>query len=102
MYINKVVNPIKGEYGEVFCKIKYENKKLSITGVEGPNRNGNCKGSCGQIYPLVSVNINTLECWSQEKLNRFNRIWDRWHLNDMNAGTVEQETFLATSLVSEL
>lgn len=33
----------------VFCKIQFVDGKLSITGVEGPLKSGNCLGSCGQI-----------------------------------------------------
>ena len=32
---------------KVFCKIKFVDECLSISGVEGPLANGDCKGSCG-------------------------------------------------------
>lgn len=45
----KVVRVGRGSNGQVFVTIKYEDGELSLTGVEGPNSNGDCKGSCGQI-----------------------------------------------------
>jgi hypothetical protein len=40
-----IINPI----GSTFIKICWDGKKLSITGVEGPVKNGNAVGSYGQI-----------------------------------------------------
>lgn len=56
--MKKIVNPTMHEgYGEApvrgFCKIEFEDGKLSIRGVIGPTRNGNCKGSAGQcVYEI--------------------------------------------------
>lgn len=87
--MNKVINPGSNKNGNVFCKISIVNGKLSIVGVEGPKSNGNCKGSCGQIDPLKIDNFKPL--WNQELVDKLNVIWDRWHLNDMRAGTILQE-----------
>jgi hypothetical protein len=43
--IDKVVRPGGTVRGSVFCRIQYDGKRLSITGVEGPMRNGDCRGS---------------------------------------------------------
>jgi hypothetical protein len=61
--------------------------ELTISGVEGPKRGGNCWGSCGQIilgwqddparWTTKGANFN------DEQLAEFMAIWDRWHLNHM-------------------
>jgi len=78
---------IDEEVGNVYVTIKYDDGKLSICGVEGPFSNGNAKGGCGQIYgkeysePLID-------------LKKFFDVWERWHLNDMQAGSYTQEMVL--------
>jgi hypothetical protein len=70
-----------------FCVIKYKGGKLSITGVQGPLRNGNALGSCGQMYDsLIESGAGFKEFadgWNQSKLEKFVKIWQAWHLNDM-------------------
>jgi hypothetical protein len=91
----KVINPgwqkpswSKTSY-RVFCKIEYKDGRLSITGVEGPNKFGNCQGGCGQINP---VEVERLAYgWSRDLLRRFNEAWDKWHLNNMHAGCTHQD-----------
>ncbi len=61
-----------------------EGGNLSICGVEGPRRSGNCYGSCGQTRDMkgwVSVGPD---------LKKLQAIWKKWHLNDMKAGTPAQ------------
>jgi len=75
----------------VFCKIVYNNKgNLSITGVVGPFKSGNAYGSCGQINGMVIDNPNTKEGWTPELIAEFYKIWQLWHLNDMQAGCEHQ------------
>ncbi len=74
----------------VFCKIKYEDGKLSISGVVGPTPNGDCRGSCGQIYDSIEVN-NFAAGWNKTKLKKLIEIWKEWHLNDMCAYTPEMK-----------
>lgn len=72
--------------------------ELTISGVEGPKRNGNCHGSCGQIimgwqddparWTTKGANFN------DEQLAEFMAIWDRWHLNHMRAGSQAQMDWL--------
>lgn len=81
----------------VYCEIEYSaDGKLSITGVEGPNGSGNCVGSCGQIcMDLKASDFKTFaEGWDADKVTEFLRIWDVWHLNDLQAGTPEQTAAL--------
>lgn len=88
MNIDKVVNPGRASDGEVFCKVRWDGKRLSISGVVGPKSNGNCRGSAGQINP---VEVDTLaDGWNQAALDQFNLMWELWHLNDMRAACEHQ------------
>jgi hypothetical protein len=62
----------------IWVTIDWDEKRLAITGVEGPLSNGDCKGSCGQI-DISEVNPRLAE------------IWKEWHLNDMQAGCDHQQ-----------
>lgn len=79
----------------IFCKIEFKaSGELSISGVEGPTRNGNCIGACGQIVMHLSEPgaLDTFlpaPGWNVDGFKRFLSIWDRWHLNHMNAATPE-------------
>lgn len=75
-----------------YAEIKFKDGKLSICGVEGPYSNGNAYGSCGQCRDFE---INELAPgWTDETLQTFRDVWNEWHLNDMKAGTPEQEAYL--------
>lgn len=79
----------------VFCKIEYDAEKgsLSISGVVGPLRSGNCVGGCGQINMFITTDYEEYEFtsgWDQIKWEQFLRVWDRWHLNDMRPGCEHQ------------
>lgn len=75
----------------VYVKITYKDGKLSLTGVEGPFQSGNCRGSCGQIDPIPLIKENKAHwIW----LKTLNEIWERWHLNDLNAGSPAQEEYI--------
>lgn len=81
----------------VFCEIKYDAKgELSITGVEGPRRNGDAWGSCGQIVMSFGPDdIGTYaDGWDPERLASFLSVWERWHLNHMVAGSPAQMAYL--------
>lgn len=97
MEINKTLNPysVKG-IGNVFIKIKYQDGKLSISGVESPRSTGNCRGSCGQIVMHMPATLKTetityKKGWSRKSVLRLIDLWEAWHLNDMRAGTPKQE-----------
>jgi len=83
----------------VFCKIKYVDGRLSITGVEGPTQDGNARGSCGQISKPENWLV-LADGWTMERINEFWGIWNRWHLNDMRAGSKVQEDYLRANPVS--
>lgn len=79
---------------DIFCKIEYRAKKdpekfeLSISGVIAPLSNGNCLGSCGQINMGLNVDeITPAPNWDKDKIEQLLKVWDEWHLNDMNAAT---------------
>ena len=76
----------------VFCKIEFKDGKLSISGVEGPLRSGNCRGSCGQIdMGLSASDFNTFaDGWSRPTARMFFCFWKKWHLNDLHAGCKHQ------------
>jgi hypothetical protein len=84
----------RSDSGSTYCQINYTDGKLSISGVEGPLRTGNCRGSCGQI--IMGINdeyLNTLKFapgWDLDTAKKFLMIWDKWHLNDMRAGCKHQ------------
>ena len=83
-----------GRYYSVFATISYIDGKLSITGVEGPAKSGNCIGSCGQIEDYLEGFYNFAKGWSFSKLQTFRKFWREWHLNDMIAGSPRQEAYL--------
>lgn len=79
-----------------FVKIAYdtERKKLSISGVVGPKRNGDCTGSAGQIdmdfFDTFSTVKDAVSPIGTRNLARLLNIWRRFHLNDMQAGCAHQ------------
>lgn len=84
----KIVNPCKYDNGyeeyNAFAKISYKDGRLSISGVIGPMRNGDSKGSAGQCYDEISEGTpNEKQGWTSEMLDKFIEIWEEWHLNDM-------------------
>ena len=83
-----------GYHYSVFATINYGGGKLSITGVEGPRKSGNCAGSCGQIESELKDFVNFAKGWSFSKLQTFRKFWKEWHLNHMVAGSPRQESYL--------
>lgn len=79
---------------DLFCKIDFLNGRLSISGVEGPKRNGDCRGGCGQLDMHEWNFADYAPGWTPELVARFRDIWHRWHRNDMRAGSPVQEAFL--------
>lgn len=91
-----IIRPQHARRGySLFCSISFESGKLSITGVEGPLPSGNARGSCGQIvmsdWPVTAYAPG----WSAGLVRKFRATWERWHLNDMKAGTPAQDAVLA-------
>lgn len=79
----------------LFAKIQFDGSKLSITGVEGPTRDGNCRGSCGQVV-MSEWNIRSYAPgWSAELVQQFRDTWNAWHLNNLQAGSPAQREYLS-------
>jgi hypothetical protein len=86
----------RGRFFSIYCKIKFKDGKLSISGVEGPTKGGNALGSCGQIDRHLRDSFEKdmaaiAPGWTTDKLQTFFGIWKRWHLNDMLAGCPHQQ-----------
>lgn len=87
-----------GEYneGKIFCNVNFKDGRLSIHGVIGPLKNGNCSGSCGQIYDEIRNNLDNIEYaekWDKVRAFEFVEMWKRWHLNDFHAGCEHQREY---------
>jgi hypothetical protein len=97
---------------DVFARIQYDGARLSITGVEGPRRNGDAWGSTGQIamgyahrdesdndqrYDEPSRIEEWAEGWNEDLWFDFLDAWKVWHLNDMQAGCEHQRALGWTS-----
>ena len=91
---NRIVNPGITSNGPMFCKIEYAKGRLSITGVEGPKPNGNCRGWSGQIIMHEWAFKTLSRGWTTDIVNRFRDAWDKWHLNVMQAGSPAQTAWI--------
>lgn len=95
--LNKVcrLGKIK-ELGSVFVEIKIRDSekglRLSILGVEGPRKSGNCKGSSGQIDLDTQKFDSFAKGWDVKSVKKLKNIWHRWHLNDMKSGCEHQRS----------
>lgn len=88
----KVLHPgSKARVGKVFVRVDYVKGELSLTGVEGPMRSGNAKGSAGQIAPVTVTTY--APGWDAERLGWLNRIWEKYHMNYLHAGCAHQDFF---------
>lgn len=93
----KIINPTyftvdnsKTKY-QSFIEIEFVGGNLSLHGVMGPFKSGNCKGNCGQCIDTI-CNLkhdyykNQLnKGWNKDMLEKLVKIWDEWHLNAMKA-----------------
>ena len=94
--MNKLLYLGRTRAGKVFVTINLKDNKLSMTGVIGPRQGGNCQGGCGQIIQELTEDQFT-RChppWTERKIAELLDVWRRWHLNDLRAGTVDQEQWL--------
>ena len=98
--IRKVVCLGIAEGRNVFCSIEYVLGRLSISGVVGPRKNGDCTGGCGQIVGQPIEKYNTDEGWNRSKVEQFYTVWRTYHLNNLHAGTPKQERALAQRAVA--
>ena len=86
--------------GALFVTINMKGGRLSITGVEGPKANGNCRGSSGQCVDALGEVTDFAPGWNPESAGKLKAIWERWHLNDMRAGSTAQEVWLRANPVA--
>lgn len=82
---------------DVYCHIKHEGGRLSITGVVGPTMGGDAHGNCGQIVDSLADVSPACGKWTKTAIKRFAATWRRWHLNDMRAGSPVQEEWLRSN-----
>jgi hypothetical protein len=78
---------------EVEVTVTYINDKLSIVGGIW-NAKKTDYSTCGQYHEEIDryskyMNVKARNVWKAIK-----PIWEKWHLNDMHAGTIVQETYL--------
>ena len=105
--IDKIVRlgtiDIDGQQRDVFCKIRFSDRNLSITGVEGPKPNGDAFGSSGQIIHHMDLKyrgqLHRAPGWPPFQMAFFCEIWNRWHLNNMVRGSPAQMAFLRANPV---
>lgn len=98
--INKIIRiGLTKDSGYLWCKISYKDGRLSITGVEGPKSNGNCRGGCGQIVMHEWDFSELCDGWTPELVERFRDVWETYHLNNMQAGTPAQTAYLKANPV---
>lgn len=83
----------------VYVTVKWDGKRLSITGVEGPRPSGDCTGSAGQITLEPEAFTEFAKGWDGAKVAELAKVWDRWHLNDMRAGCEHQRQIDTTRKV---
>lgn len=74
-----------GSTWPVFVITKWDGRRLSITGVEGPKGDGDTIGACGQVMLGHEHHTNRIPEYDQ-----LAEVWDRWHLNDMRPGCEHQ------------
>lgn len=87
---SKIVMPGSILYGEdeepVHIAIKYIKGRLSLSGVVGAMRNGDCVGSAGQCKDVLKdPELKLADGWNPEMVAKLYEFWERWHLNDMRA-----------------
>lgn len=66
---------------------------LSISGSKKGYGSGQCLGYIKQRILMGSFNPRLTKAQTNEVLNIIN-IWEKYHLNDMKAGTINQEKFI--------
>ncbi len=93
--VKKIINPCTcqvydGRFYNAFASISYHDGILSIHGVVGPQRDGNCYGGAGQCVDAIRAGTPKAP-WTAEMLQQFCDIWDRWHLNNLRPYCAHQK-----------
>jgi hypothetical protein len=89
------------ETGTTWVKVKYEGGRLSITGVEGPLRNGDARGGCGQIVMDEWCFDSYREGWNADMVRHLRDVWNDWHLNDLSPCSPEMRALGWCELAKE-
>lgn len=96
--MRKIIHPVRCEImtgmstlSPGFVEIVFETGRLSMHGVIGPLRSGNCRGSCGQCIDEIREGFPA-DGWTREMVDKLCDIWERWHLNDMRAYCEHQKS----------
>lgn len=85
------LRPGRTSEGDVFVAVEWDGARLSLSGVEGPLRNGDARGGAGQITEALDRITELGEGWgSHVTVVRLRQLWERWHLNDMRPGCEHQ------------
>lgn len=93
-YLIGTIDPGNGKMENVFVRVSYVAGNLSIHGVVGPRKNGDCAGSCGQIcLSMKPEEVTPTDDWTADMIRELWEIWDRWHLNDMTPGCEHQRNW---------
>lgn len=83
----------RGRQHPAFVKVEWDGHRLTLSGVEGPKPNGNSHGSCGQT--VMGEWGEPAPGWTPDMIERLRALWNRWHLNDLRAGTPAQMAWLS-------
>jgi hypothetical protein len=86
--------------GDLFVTIEWKDGRLSISGVSGPKANGDACGSCGQNTGDLLEVSSFATGWSAGMCAKLAEVWERWHLNDMQAGSPAQRKWLCDNPVT--
>ena len=85
--MKKIINPctcnVRGRNENAFVKIEYVDGCLSLSGVIGPRKSGNCRGSAGQCVDEIRSG-SPVTGWTRDMLRKLCNVWDQWNLNDMH------------------
>lgn len=83
----RITSPGTTDAGRLFVTVRFDGRRLSITGVEGPRANGDCVewGRTG-----IRRSLKLAQGWDLKMVEQLRAVWDEWHLNDMRAGCSHQ------------
>lgn len=95
--INAAIRIADSAEGDVWVTIEWDGARLAFQGAFGPKSNGNAKGSCGQIVDDLQKQAPYLKSLLRPgQIQQIAKLWKRWHLNDMRAGSPKQMELLRT------
>jgi len=80
--------------GRLSVHIDWDGKNLSITGSEGRDHGGQIIMSPWDLQQYA-------EGYTAETVDQLRAIWERWHLNDLQAGSPAQTAYLKAHPVTD-